>query len=137
MDLDALKAELADPVYAEMSDQEAASYLNTSVVSAGVCKPYHIANFFVAIRNDAALDYVNKALYLHAVAGRDIDFSDPDDLALVATAMDILIEKNIGVTEAHKASVLTLGDGRDTRTRAERLGLGLVKLGHIEQARAA
>lgn len=139
MDLKKLKAEVVeDPEgvgYSGMTDQEVADSLNAPGNRPGICKPYHISNYFIAVKKDAALEYVNKALNLHALAGRDINFADPDDVGLVSLAMDRLVELNHATTE-DKAAVLALGNGRDTASRAHLLGLPLVGPGHIAKVRA-
>lgn len=138
MNLKKLKAEVVeDPEgvgYSGMTDQEVADSLNAPGNRPGICKPYHIANYFVAVKKDAALQYVNDALHLHALAGRDINYADPDDVGLISLAMDRLVELGHATAE-DKTAVLALGNGRDIASRAQLLGLPLVGPGHVAKVR--
>lgn len=139
MNLKKLRSEVVDDPegvgYSGMTDQEVSDSLNAPGNRPGICKPYHILNYFIALKKDAALEYVNRSLNLHALAQRDINFADPEDVYLMSVAMDRLIELGHATT-ADKGAVLALGDGRDIASRADILGFRNLGPAHIAKVRA-
>lgn len=137
MDYIALKKELTgDPLalgYSTMTDEEVAASLNAPGSNIGPFGAHHVVNYFIMQRNREAAKEAAQVLGMHV--GMDIDYRDPSHVLLVSLAMDTLIEDQFA-TEDDKVAVLALGNDRDTRSRAQMLGLRSLGPAHVAKARS-
>ncbi|MBL4763505.1 MAG: hypothetical protein JKY93_12515 [Gammaproteobacteria bacterium] len=138
MNFQKLKAELAEPEYDGMSDEAAKSALNSNSRITAQAIPINDIRGYLMASNDAlkAIEESTDAAALQAVRVFDMfgefDMTNPvyaqqltDQLAALKTA---------GLITATDETVI-LAMGERATTRAAQLGLGRVKVGHVQFAR--
>lgn len=141
-----LRTELNDAAYSAMTDAQAAAALNvrdrTGPITAEDVRRYlHLASKWSGIKA-ASLGLQSSTETKRITALTFLDALDQFvtfdlSIAAYATAVTAQLDACIGVgliDAADKTAILALANNR--RTRAEQLGLGPVKVGHVKDARA-
>ena len=122
-----------------MSDEQAAKHLNKKITVAGhltltrdLLKYNAVSGVVVAIEDDAKDANSDTRNLSHssmmALNGSGIDFSDPDNLAV----LDVLVAKGI-VASKDKTALVAMAV-RQT-TLAQEAGVSKVKVGHVQEAK--
>ena len=141
---DPLVAELRKPHYASMSDQQAADAINSMIVAyrkpadSAAVKAHAIRNGYWADIDEAcnAGDGFTRRLcrnvrgWIEDAAGKlpTLDMDAPATQAMLAG-----LESLSFITPSQKAELMALGDA--TRTWAESVGIGIIGLGAVRNAR--
>jgi hypothetical protein len=133
-----LKTELADPVYTGLSDADAAAALNAQTVATFQKVEYSdVASYLMLVEKylpiSESATASGKAFMLAMSTFQTFDLRKPGVETAVVNLLDALIVDGL-ITASDKAAILALAD--DTISRAQELGLPVVRPGHVETARA-
>jgi len=133
-----LKTELADPVYTGMSDADAAAALNAQNVATFQKVEYSdVASYLMLVEKylpiSESATASAKSFMLAMNTFETFDLRKPGVETAVVNLLDALIVDGL-ITASDKAAILALAD--DTISRAQELGLPVVRPGHVETARA-
>ena len=138
-----LKAELADPKYAAMSDIDAADAINAKAID--VVRPIESRMLLVWAGSNQRLKKIEEAATVH-VSG------DVQNVAKIVLPMLSRSDTSLDMSlDSHKTlvsvliagGVLSAGDDAELTamatkqvSRSSQIGLGTVKPGHVQKARA-
>ena len=139
MNYQILKTEIALPDYIGMTDQEIADSLNAATVSTFKKVEYSdVASYLMLVEKylpiaESTLNSA-KSFMLAMNTFETFNLNKPGVETAVVNLLDALIVDSL-LTTSDKAAILSLAD-TDNISRAAQLGLGRVKVGAVEAARA-
>jgi len=138
MNYSKLKAELAMPAYARMTDAEAAATLNLENIEAkqrveyaDVASYLSVVGKFLAIAESTQNSA--KMYMLAAATFKTFDLSKPLVETAIISSLGSLFDDGL-INDTDKTAILSLAIAPKI-SRATKIGLGLVSEGHVNNAR--